>query len=507
MFFVSGQFASGVKDYATAADLPLTGVQPGTLAFVEQNLQGNSALYLWKSTQNGGGWYKIATVNLAPVIVEGPEPSYAVPNDGEPLVLTLVAEDPEGLPISWNFQVADGDPSGIATVTQVQNVFTISADPAAISGQVPGSFSLTFTASDGVSLSAATSVFTLAFSVGPSNPLTVAVASTTDGFPIIRWLYKVADKMVLVNSSPANGDAALDLYDVSSTPPVFVSRLPQPNPALGTNVSFPSDQPIGVIGGRVAIADNGVGSAARVHIFNISIPEAPVYERGVSLSDAKAVLAVGGEFVVVRTSSVTAIDPITGAQVGNATYGNGAYDPGVSFAHLSDGHDGHIFVVPTRQPVSGNTIDYAQVFERLSSGSLVRRASTALNTSNANSVRGASVFDGRYFFARRLPAGAQALLVYDLVDPANPALVFTESSPPATAAVQQTRMLVVDGFIYTKLGASVLVHSVQDPTSPDFIGFVPETGSDVSSGLEAENGALFVGSGPVGARVLLELRN
>lgn len=169
---------SGVKKYATTADLPLTGVKPGTLAHVEENLQGDSALYLWSGTQLSGGWYKVATVNLAPSILQGPEAAYALPTDGSPITISLVAEDPEGLPITWSYQLSDGSLEGVAEVVQDGGNFMIAADPAAVAGKTPGAFSLTFVASDGVSLSAATSAFTLSFGVGPGDPSNLTLEST-----------------------------------------------------------------------------------------------------------------------------------------------------------------------------------------------------------------------------------------------------------------------------------------------------------------------------------------
>lgn len=155
----------GIVTYEDTSSLPLTGVTSGTLALVRTTLQGDSAVFLWNGTPTEGGWYKLATVNLSPTITTGPETAYAIPTDGSPIVLTLEAEDPEGLPIVWSYQVASGDPTGIATVAQVDNQFTISGDPAAISSETSGTFSLSFVASDGVSLSAATSMFTLTFVV------------------------------------------------------------------------------------------------------------------------------------------------------------------------------------------------------------------------------------------------------------------------------------------------------------------------------------------------------
>lgn len=161
----------GVQRYATVNDLPMSGVSQGTLALVDTTLQGDSAVFLWNGNETAGGWYKLATVNLAPAITSGPDAAYALPNDGSPLVLTLAAQDPEGLPVVWSYSVAAGNPSGLATITEgPEGTFTVAADPAAVASQNGGTFSLTFTATDGVSLAGATSEFTLAFAL-PSRLL------------------------------------------------------------------------------------------------------------------------------------------------------------------------------------------------------------------------------------------------------------------------------------------------------------------------------------------------
>lgn len=153
----------GVTEYPTVAELPMSGVEQGTLALVKETLQGDSAVFIWNGSTTAGGWYKLATVNLAPTIVSGPDPEYVLPNDGTPVTLELVAEDPEGLPISWSYVLAEGSVEGVAVVTQDGSTFTVAADPAAVAAQAGGVFSLTFKADDGVSVAGATAEFTLSF--------------------------------------------------------------------------------------------------------------------------------------------------------------------------------------------------------------------------------------------------------------------------------------------------------------------------------------------------------
>jgi len=157
--FVPGEAASGTNVYTTIAELPLSGNDDGSLAFVS----GNNRLYIW----NGAGWFNIAMINTSPSITTGPDASYAFAVDGTPIVLTLVAEDPEGFPITWSYQVTTGSLGSTATVGQSDNVFTIT--PSTSEADI-GAFGITFTASDGINLATAASSFSLSF--GPNWSLT-----------------------------------------------------------------------------------------------------------------------------------------------------------------------------------------------------------------------------------------------------------------------------------------------------------------------------------------------
>ena len=166
---------SGVKAtvvYATAGDLPLTGNEAGDIGLVSEN----NRLYIFTGT----GWYNVALINTNPTIITGPAGSYSLASDGTPIVITLVAQDPEEVPIAWSYAVTSGSLGSTATVSQAENVFTIT--PSTDAADV-GSFSITFTASDGVNLSTATSSFTLSFGVADTNynNSILIATSSTDG--------------------------------------------------------------------------------------------------------------------------------------------------------------------------------------------------------------------------------------------------------------------------------------------------------------------------------------
>lgn len=143
---------SGVTVYATVAALPLTGVNGGAQAYVT----ATNRLYLWTGT----GWYNIAIVNQAPTITSGANASYTLSINGTPTVVTLQATDPEGLPLTWSYQITSGSLGSTATISQNSNVFTIT--PSTNSANF-GTFEVTFRVTDGVNISTSTSTFTLAF--------------------------------------------------------------------------------------------------------------------------------------------------------------------------------------------------------------------------------------------------------------------------------------------------------------------------------------------------------
>ena len=83
----------GVTIYATIDDLPLSGNTQGDLAHVT----ANNTLYFW----NGSGWYKIALINNSPSI-SNVNSSYTLSDVGADTVITMIAEDPEGLAITYS---------------------------------------------------------------------------------------------------------------------------------------------------------------------------------------------------------------------------------------------------------------------------------------------------------------------------------------------------------------------------------------------------------------------
>ena len=157
---------AGTNVYNNINNLPLSNVNVGTMALVTST--GKLYIYI------GTGWYNIATVNASPSAITGAENSYAFATDGTPTVLTLVSSDPEGIPLTWSYTVTSGSLTNgggtTATVSQNNNVFTITPST---NQNYAGTFSLTFSASDGINLATAVSSFTLVFTIVNSKYTTL----------------------------------------------------------------------------------------------------------------------------------------------------------------------------------------------------------------------------------------------------------------------------------------------------------------------------------------------
>jgi len=152
--------AGGVTVYATMALLvAVTGMSAGNMAFVT----ANNNLYMY----TGSGWFKVATVeNNSPSAITGVAAATTLATDGTATVITAVSTDPEGFPLTWSYSVTTGSLTNgggaSATVSQADNVFTITPTT---NSSYAGTFSITFSATDGTNAVTAISAFTLEFTV------------------------------------------------------------------------------------------------------------------------------------------------------------------------------------------------------------------------------------------------------------------------------------------------------------------------------------------------------
>ena len=155
----------GILVYSSLSSLPLSNVAEDTIA----RTLDTDKLYIW----NGTGWYYLPPTNTNPTITTGGAAAYELSTDGISTVITLQANDPEGFAIIWNYAVTTGSLGSTATVSQADNVFTITPSTDAANA---GTFTITFTASDGVNLATSASQFSLSFILPPP---TLSVSPTT----------------------------------------------------------------------------------------------------------------------------------------------------------------------------------------------------------------------------------------------------------------------------------------------------------------------------------------
>ena len=139
--------APTTSSVAQADNLPMSGNEIGAMAYVQES----NRLYVW----NGSGWFEVALVNTNPSISGGVESTYSVEPGGDPVTITLVASDPEEVPLTWSYTITSGSLED-TTITNNNNVFTITP------GSTPSTFDVTFTASDGVNTDTSSTSFSVA---------------------------------------------------------------------------------------------------------------------------------------------------------------------------------------------------------------------------------------------------------------------------------------------------------------------------------------------------------
>lgn len=163
----------GPTVYANLNDLiAATGMAVGDMALVT----ATNKMYVYLAT----GWWLLATLtNTSPTAISGVSATYNLAQDGTATVITLSSTDPEGFPLTYSYTVSAGSLGSTATVSQGTganaNVFTITPST---SQSDEGTFSLTFSISDGNSVTQAVTAITLSFALTWSN---------SQSQPIIAW--------------------------------------------------------------------------------------------------------------------------------------------------------------------------------------------------------------------------------------------------------------------------------------------------------------------------------
>ena len=236
--------------YSTAADLPLTDVSGGAQAYVTET----NRLYLW----NGSGWYNIALINTAPTITTEAAGSYTLATDGTATVITLVATDPEGVPITWSHAVTTGSIGSAAVVTQSANVFTVTPSSTAAHA---GTFSLTFTASDGINVATSTSAFTLSFGFSGTQTYKLynPTPSSSDKFAVVT---AVSSDYIVTSAYNILNAEKVYIYDRADASLLYTITLSYRS--SGQTLSIDGD--ILVVGGT----PSGYSLSGKVFVYDIS---------------------------------------------------------------------------------------------------------------------------------------------------------------------------------------------------------------------------------------------
>ena len=167
--------AAGAVVYATADLLPLSGNSAGDMAYVT----ATNRFYI----NNGSGWYSVSLVNTNPNITSVQDAGsnttpFTLATDGTATVITVTAADPEEVPLTYDYSVTSGSLNG-STVTKGtgsnSNVFTVTPH-----ASQDATFTITFTASDGINQATSANEFSLSFVtiVTDSNHTTLLATAT-----------------------------------------------------------------------------------------------------------------------------------------------------------------------------------------------------------------------------------------------------------------------------------------------------------------------------------------
>ena len=128
---------------------------------------------------SGSGWYNIALINTTPYWSSEAISSYDLSTTGGSTVITILAVDSEGVPITYT-ATTDSDFDSIATITKDSDngrTFTVIPTDSENGTAIAGTGTVTFKASDGVNLVSTLSTFSIAFKVTNSKYTTFLLAA------------------------------------------------------------------------------------------------------------------------------------------------------------------------------------------------------------------------------------------------------------------------------------------------------------------------------------------
>ena len=171
---ISSTVSLGATVYDSIGELPMSGYTAGEQAFVKST----SRLYI----NSGVGWYNVAVINNTPTIQSildsdsGPGP-FSLATDGTATTITITAQDSDGDALTYTAS-ADSDFNGLATISQVSNVFTIT--PFSQDSATTSSGTITFNVTDNINIANSVQTFTLNFlsALWDETVLSVGTSST-----------------------------------------------------------------------------------------------------------------------------------------------------------------------------------------------------------------------------------------------------------------------------------------------------------------------------------------
>jgi len=140
----------------------------------------------------------ISLVNDPPIAITGVDGTYELATDGTPTVITAVSSDPEGTPLTWTYSTSGL--GSIAAISQVDNVFTIT--PSTDSANA-GTFTLTLSATDGVSTVTVNTDISLVF--GPAASSVIFTTPGTHSWVVPDGLTSIS--AVVVGAGGSGGSA------------------------------------------------------------------------------------------------------------------------------------------------------------------------------------------------------------------------------------------------------------------------------------------------------------
>ena len=189
--------------------------------------------------------------------------AYNLATEGTATIITAVSTDPEGFPLTWSYAVTSGSLGSTATVSQADNVFTIT--PSSTEADA-GTFSITFSVTDGATGAVnAVSAFTLGFTPDWSSAtrqakFTANDIASGDEFGISVNINEAGDTAIIgspqSDPSPSTGGGSAYIFTRSGTTWTQQAKLVTASPSNYQYAGgYPSD--LSGEGGGVAISNDG----------------------------------------------------------------------------------------------------------------------------------------------------------------------------------------------------------------------------------------------------------